>query len=150
MRGFEPHTFYLYVKSAIIQIIFIISINRQMEYLENEIKTIVFTPETITITYDNNEVEIVKKTKEGYMKLYDAWLKEQPMFISDIFKSQMRDLTFIKRDESFNDMNKFLSEENKEQALKFIVYMRKRDLTYERSKWIKVNADLNSSNITDI
>jgi len=121
-----------------------------MEYLENEIKTIVFTPETITITYDNNEVEIVKKTKEGYMKLYDAWLKEQPMFISDIFKSQMRDLTFIKRDESFNDMNKFLSEENKEQALKFIVYMRKRDLTYERSKWIKVNADLNSSNITDI
>lgn len=123
-----------------------------MEYLENEITTIVFTPETITITYDNNEVEIVEKTKEGYKKLYDAWLKEQPMFISDIFKTQMRDLSFACRNnqESLIQMNKFLSEENKEQALAFIVYMRKRDLTFERSKWIKVNADLNSSNITDI
>lgn len=111
-----------------------------MEYLENEITEISFTPETVTITYDNNQVEIVNKTKEGYKILYEAWLKEQPMFISDIFKSQMHDLAFAARGypDKLNNMNRYLTEENKEEALKFIVYMRKRDLTFERAKWTKV------------
>ena len=112
-----------------------------MEYLENEIKDIVFTPENITITYDNDQVEVVEKTKEGYLKLYDAWLKDNPMFISDIYKSQMRDLTFAARTsnaECFNNLNNFLSEINKDEALKFVTYMRKRDLTYERAQWTKV------------
>jgi len=112
-----------------------------MEYLENEITEIVFTHNTITITYDNNEIEIVEKTKEGYKKLYDAWLKEQPMFISDIFKTQIRDLSFAYRNNetSFNQMNNFLTEANREQALAFIVYMRKRDLTFEKAKWTITN-----------
>lgn len=111
-----------------------------MEYLENEIVDISFTPETVTITYDNNQVEVVQKTKEGYKLLYDAWLNEQPMFISDIFKSQMHDLSFAARgyQDKLNNMNNYLTEENKEEALKFIVYMRKRDLTFERAKWTKV------------
>lgn len=111
-----------------------------MEYLENEITEISFTPETVTITYDNNQVEIVNKTKEGYKLLYDAWLKEQPMFISDIFKSQMHNLSFAARgyQDKINNMNNYLTEENREEALKFIVYMRKRDLTFERAKWTKV------------
>ncbi len=111
-----------------------------MEYLENEILEIEFTSDIIKIVYDNNEIEIVEKTKEGYKKLYDAWLKEQPMFISDIYKTQMRDLSFVSRSDqsSLNNLNNFLSEENKIEALKFITYMRKRDLTFERSKWTKV------------
>lgn len=111
-----------------------------MEYLENEIVDISFTSETVTITYDNNQVEVVQKTKEGYKLLYDAWLNEQPMFISDIFKSQMHDLSFAARgyQDKLNNMNNYLTEENKEEALKFIVYMRKRDLTFERAKWTKV------------
>jgi len=109
-----------------------------MEYLENEIKTIEYG-EVIKIVYDNDEIELIERNKDGYKKLYDAWLKEQPMFISDIFKTQMRDLTFATRgnESSINQLNSFLSEENAEQATKFIVYMRKRDLTFERSKWIK-------------
>jgi hypothetical protein len=109
-----------------------------MEYLENEIKTIEYG-EVIKIVYDNDEIELIERNKDGYKKLYDAWLKEQPMFISDIFKTQMRDLTFASRgnEASINQLNSFLSEENAEQATKFIVYMRKRDLTFERSKWIK-------------
>jgi len=111
-----------------------------MEYLENEILEIEFTSDIIKIVYDNNEIEIVEKTKEGYKKLYDAWLKEQPMFISDIYKTQMRDLSFVSRSDqsSLNNLNNFLSEENKVEALKFVTYMRKRDLTFERSKWTKV------------
>lgn len=111
-----------------------------MEYLENEITDIVFTPESITITYDNDKIEIVEKTKEGYRKLYDAWLLEEPMFITDSYKTQMRDLamSFRKDDSSFNNLNAYLSQENKEEALKFIIYMRKRDLAFERAKWNKV------------
>ncbi len=110
-----------------------------MEYLEREIQIISFTNDTINITYDNNEIEIVNKNKEGYKNLYNAWLKENPMFISDIFKSQMRDLTLASNgnEKSLIEINNYLSESNKNKALEFITYMRKRDLTYERSKWIK-------------
>jgi len=111
-----------------------------MEYLENEIIEISFTPEIVTITYDNNQTEIINKTKEGYKLLYDGWLKEQPMFISDIFKTQMHDLSFAARgyNDKINNMNNYLMEENKEEALRFIVYMRKRDLKFERAKWTKL------------
>ena len=87
----------------------------------------------------SSQNQSVEKNKEGYRGLYDAWLKEQPMFISDIFKTQIRDLTFASRGNeiSLNQLNNFLSDENKEQAVKFIVYMRKRDLTFERAKWTK-------------
>jgi len=110
-----------------------------MEYLENEVVSVEFNDISFIITYDNNETEIIERTKQGYRKLYDAWLKEQPMFISDIFKTQMRDLTFASNGNqvAMNELNNFLSETNKEQAIKFIVYMRKRDLTFERAKWTK-------------
>jgi hypothetical protein len=110
-----------------------------MEYLENEVVSVEFNEISFTLTYDNNETELIERTKEGYRKLYDAWLKEQPMFISDIFKTQMRDLIFASNGNqvSMNELNNFLSETNKEQAIKFIVYMRKRDLTFERAKWTK-------------
>ena len=111
-----------------------------MEYLENEIVNIVFTPESFTVTYDNDKTEVVEKNMDGYRNLYNAWLKEQPMFISDIYKTQMRDLTFAKSNPTYTQsMNAFFSEENREEALKFIVYMRKRDLTQERAKWKRVN-----------
>ena len=110
-----------------------------MEYLENEVVSVTFDDTSFTLLYNNGETEVVQKNKEGYRGLYDAWLKEQPMFISDIFKTQIRDLTFASNGNvvSTNELNSFLSEANKEQAIKFIVYMRKRDLTFERAKWTK-------------
>jgi hypothetical protein len=112
-----------------------------MEYLDNEIKTLVLSETTIEITYDNDIIEIINKNGEGYKNLYNAWLLEQPMFISDIYKMQMRDLNFAARNnqESINNLNIFLSENNYEEALKFITYMRKRDLTFERKKWNLLN-----------
>jgi len=108
-----------------------------MEEQNEEIKTIVFLDKAIEITYNNNVKETIVKDKEGYKKLYDAWLLEQPMFISDIYKSQMRDLTYASRNNitALGQINNFLSESNKDEALKFIIYMRKRDLTNERQKW---------------
>ena len=63
------------------------------------------------------------------------------MFISDIYKTQMRDLTFASRNNqvALTQINKFLSETNKDEALKFITYMRKRDLTFERQQWWNEN-----------
>ena len=53
----------------------------------------------------------------------------------------MRDLNFAARNNqtSLNNLNIFLSEDNYTEALKFITYMRKRDLTYERQKWTILN-----------
>jgi hypothetical protein len=112
-----------------------------MEQLDKEIKELVLTATTIEITYENDVIEIVNKNGGGYKKLYDAWLLEQPMFISDIYKTQMRDLNFAARNnqESINNLNNFLSESNHTEALKFITYMRKRDLTFERQKWTVIN-----------
>jgi hypothetical protein len=112
-----------------------------MEEIDKEIKTLLLTPTTIEITYENDIEEIVNKNAEGYKKLYDAWLLEQPMFISDIYKTQMRDLNFAARNNqtSLNNLNIFLSEDNYTEALKFITYMRKRDLTYEKQKWTVLN-----------
>jgi hypothetical protein len=120
-----------------------------MEYLDKEIKTLILTETTIEITYDNDIIEIINKNGEGYKILYNAWLLEQPMFISDIYKMQMRDLNFAARNNetSINNLNIFLSESNYDEALKFITYMRKRDLTFERKKWNLLNNINNNINI---
>ena len=112
-----------------------------MEYLDKEIKTLILTDTTIEITYDNDIIEIINKNGDGYKNLYNAWLLEQPMFISDIYKMQMRDLNFAARnnEESINNLNIFLSNDNYDEALKFITYMRKRDLTFERKRWNLLN-----------
>ena len=83
-----------------------------MEQPDEEIKTISFTETTVEIIYANDISEIITKDSAGYKKLYDAWLVQQPMFISDIYKMQMRDLTFAARNTipSVLQMNKFLSE----------------------------------------
>ena len=108
-----------------------------MEEIDKEIKSLLLTPSTIEITYENDVIEIVTKDSNGYKKIHDAWLLEQPMFISDIYKTQMRDLSYASRNNatSLNQLNNFFSEENQEEALKFITYMRKRDLTFEKQKW---------------
>ena len=113
-----------------------------MEESDKEIKSLLLTPTTIEITYENDITEVVTKDSSGYKKIHDAWLLEQPMFISDIYKTQMRDLSYASRNNisSLNQLNTFFSEENHDEALKFITYMRKRDLTYERQKWTTCNS----------
>ena len=110
-----------------------------MEEKGKEIKEIIFTPETIEITYETDVKEIITKNNIGYTNLYNAWIKENPVFISDIYKMEMRDLYYSSRNNelSISVLNNFFREENKENAKKFINYMRKRDLTEEKKKWTK-------------
>ncbi len=111
-----------------------------MEYVEEQIKDIVMTNDEIQITYMNDMIEVIGKNKEGYKKMYDGWLVEQPRFISDIYKTQMRDLFFASRGNmtNINNLNNFFIENNKTDVLKFLTYMRSRDLTFERDKWNKL------------
>jgi hypothetical protein len=118
-----------------------------MEYPEEDVVDVIFSDTELNIIYQNGGNEIITKDKEGYKKLFDGWLLEQPMFISDIYKTQMRDLSFGSRNNpaSVNNLNNFFVETNKVEVLKFINYMRKRDLTFEKQKWIKIK-ELSNNN----
>ena len=113
-----------------------------MEYPEEDVVDVSLTDTDINIVYQNGGNGILTKDKEGYKKMYDEWLLEQPMFISDIYKTQMRDLSFGSRNNqaSVDNLNKFFSESNKTEVIKFLNYMRKRDITFEKNKWIKIKA----------
>jgi hypothetical protein len=119
-----------------------------MDFPDEDVLDVLLTYEDITITYQGGGTEVIGKNKDGYKILFDAWLKEQPMFISDIYKTQMRDLTFGARNNqvSVNNLNSFFTENNKVDVIKFINYMRKRDLTFEKEKWIRIK-ELNNSNV---
>jgi hypothetical protein len=113
-----------------------------MEYPEEDVVDVSLTETDINIVYQNGGNGLLTKDKEGYKKMYDEWLLEQPMFISDIFKTQMRDLSFGSRHNQtpVDNLNKFFSESNKTEVIKFLNYMRKRDITFEKAKWIKIKA----------
>ena len=113
-----------------------------MEFPEEDVVDVSLTETDINIVYQNGGNGIITKDKEGYKKMYDEWLLEQPMFISDIYKTQMRDLSFGSRNNqaSVDNLNKFFSESNKTEVIKFLNYMRKRDITFEKAKWIKIKA----------
>ena len=111
-----------------------------MEYITNEVVDISFNGEEITVSYDNNLSETFTKGKETYDKMYKEWLKEQPPFISDIYKQTMNNIilsSIHNNQKCITDLNGFFVAENKEEVLKFIKYMRTRDLTQEKLKWNK-------------
>ena len=111
-----------------------------MEYITNEVVDISFNGEEITISYDNNLTETFTKGKETYDKMYKEWLKEQPPFISDIYKQTMNNIilsSIHNNQKCITDLNGFFVADNKEEVLKFIKYMRTRDLTQEKLKWNK-------------
>lgn len=120
-----------------------------MEYPEEDVVDVSLTDTDINIVYQNGGNGILTKDKEGYKKMYDEWLLEQPMFISDIYKTQMRDLSFGSRNNqaSVDNLNNFFSESNKTEVIKFLNYMRKRDITFEKNKWIKIKALENQQQI---
>jgi len=122
-----------------------------MDYPEEDVVDVNLTDTEINIIYQSGGTEIITKNKDGYKKMYDGWLVEQPMFISDIYKTQMRDLSFGSRNNqaSVDNLNNFFREDNKTEVIKFLNYMRKRDLTFEKNKWIKIKelSDANNSNV---
>ncbi len=110
-----------------------------MDFKSNSITSVVLTDTTIEVFYDdeNNTSEILEKNHDTYKRMNQEWLVEQPMFISDIFKNEMRNLNYASRnnESAVRELNSFFSVGNEETVLKFLNYMRTRDLTFEKKKW---------------
>jgi hypothetical protein len=110
-----------------------------MEYVNNEIVDITFVDNTMIIHYDNGEKESLPLNKETYEKMYRAWLVDQPPFISDIYKQKYM-VNIIKasihNDQGcIEELNNNFQVDNKDEVIKFLKYMRVRDLTQEKLKW---------------
>ena len=111
-----------------------------MEYINSKISDIAFIENTMIIYYDNNETESLILGKDTYSKMYKEWLVEQPPFISDIYKQNMNNIilsTIHNNPDCVRALNNFFVDDNKEEVMKFINYMRTRDLTQEKLKWNK-------------
>ena len=105
-----------------------------------EIKDVSINDETsmIVVTYENDNVEEIPKGPDGYIKMHKEWLVDEPPHISDIYKVQMRDiiLVSINNDQGcLNNINSFFVNENKVAVVKFIKYMRTRDLSDAKKIW---------------
>jgi hypothetical protein len=111
-----------------------------MENINNKIVDIVFDENNMIISYDNEQTETLAIGKETYNKMYKEWLVEQPPFISDIYKQNMNNIilsSIHNNKDCINTLNNFFTESNKQEVIKFINYMRGRDLTQEKLKWNK-------------
>lgn len=112
-----------------------------MEHLGQDIKDVFIDEDNskIRITYANDGVEEMVKGTDGYAIMHREWLVQQPPFISDIFKVQMRDITLVTINNDpkcLTNINSFFVNENKEEVKKFLKYMRERDAKVEAVKTI--------------
>jgi len=111
-----------------------------MEHINNVIVDISFDDNKMNIAYDNGLTETLIIGKETYEKMYKEWLVEQPPFISDIYKINMNNIILASihnNQKCVSDLNGFFVADNKDEVIKFIKYMRGRDLTQEKLKWNK-------------
>jgi hypothetical protein len=111
-----------------------------MENIENSIVSINIVDEEINILYDNDMTETLMINKDTYKKMRDNWLIDQPPFISDKYKKQMNNiiLSVIQNKQMcIDELKSFFTQDNIEEVKNFLVYMRNRDLTEEKSKWVK-------------
>jgi len=105
-----------------------------------EIQSVELASGNIVVKYVDGATESYPNTLETYKLFHDKWLVKNPPFISDIYKTQMRDIilsTINKNQRSIESLNKFFSPPNEETVKKFLTYMRKRDdiLPAKRATW---------------
>ena len=87
--------------------------------------------------------ERIELDEDYYVKLYDTFVKDVPVFISDKHKQILKYINFVKinkdKDNSLKSLETFFS--NSENAKKFLEYIRiRKDLILaEKSKWTVKN-----------
>ena len=120
-----------------------------MDNIDNELVDIVFIDNKMIITYDNEKTETLIIEKETYDKMYKEWLVNQPPFISDTNKQLMNNIILASIHNNQNcveALNNFFVDNNKDNVIKFIKYMRSRDLTQEKLRWNEPFGDLYNKN----
>ena len=116
--------------------------------LELEISNINSLDNVLFIDYKNktdNSIlqERVELNEEYYLNIYDSFIKDVPVFISDKYKQIMKHINFVKinkdKEMSIKSLENFFS--NSENATKFLNYIRTRKDTIlaEKSKWAVKN-----------
>lgn len=114
--------------------------------MDNEgvtISSVILSQNEIKVNYENGAVETLPKSCETYHAFYQKWLVNDPPFISDKFKAQMRDIILC----SINDKEtckmclcEFFSSPNEEKVKQFLTYMRSRHMLLPQQKAIWNNA----------
>lgn len=116
--------------------------------LELEISNINSLDNVLFIDYlnktDNSILhERVELNDEYYLNIYESFIKDVPVFISDKHKQIMKHINFVKinkdKELSIKSLEIFFS--NSENATKFLNYIRTRKETIlaEKSKWTVKN-----------
>ncbi len=113
-----------------------------MEQPGIDIRSIELHDSNIILTYENDAVETLANDLTTYKIFYDAWLKDNPPFISDVHKSTMRNiiLSSINNNEKcIAELKSFFQTPNEDHVKTFLSYMRKRDITLPEKKAIWTN-----------
>jgi hypothetical protein len=120
-----------------------------MEYLNNTVQSLLIENNNIIITYDSNDIETIPISLQSYINMYNTWLLNEPVFISDKFKSILNLIILCNNSESNVDkyatkLNAFFIKSNEEEVKKFIIYMRGRSvfIANEKIKWTKIKEDI--------
>lgn len=116
-----------------------------MENLGNIITDVIIIDDNIFITYDNGSIETLPKTVDTYKRMYEMWLIDEPIFISDKFKQMLNNLILINSDiKHIEKINDFFVESNIVNVKKFLIYMRGRKeyIAAEKIKWTKIKSDI--------
>ena len=116
--------------------------------LELEISNISSLDNVLFIDYlnktDNSILqERVELNDDYYLNIYESFIKDVPVFISDKHKQIMKHINFVKinkdKEMSIKSLENFFS--NSENATKFLKYIRTRKeiILSEKSKWTVKN-----------
>jgi hypothetical protein len=94
-----------------------------------EIRSVQLADGNIIVQYENDAVETLSNSKETFVAFYNFWIKDNPPFISDSHKLEMRNLTLVSinnNEKSISEMMTYFQAPNEENVKKFLSYMRKR------------------------
>ena len=107
------------------------------------IQSVHFESGKIIVNYENGATETLPIDKTTYEAFNQKWLVNNPPFISDIYKTQMRNIILAcinTNPRCVADLEKFFSSPNEENVKKFFTYMRNRDaiLPAKKAVWTPV------------
>ena len=111
-----------------------------MENQGIEIQSVELASGNINVLFVNGATESYPNTLETYKLFHEKWLVNNPPFISDTHKIQMRNIILASINNNpkcISDLNKYFSSPNEEIVKKFLTYMRKRDdiIPIKKSIW---------------
>ena len=107
-----------------------------MEHLDSTISSVKCTSGQVEVNYANGQKEIIPISNDTFEKMHNTWLKTTPVFITDIYKNEMRNLSFAaiqKNKSSTQELTRFFSSQEEKVKL-FFEYMRNRNVKIASDK----------------